>query len=134
MNLGIIGSRNFVKRSLVVDCLQKLKSRFGPTLVILSGGTDTGAELFAKKEALNFGLKYLEYNPSFTGYKMYSALPEEYYGKGFHPSHFHDRYRKLIIDSDRILFFLPKTGSLEKEIAAALKMCKKMNKSYLILK
>lgn len=124
-NIAIIGSRDYVRESKVASFVKKIRDQFGKTATILSGGNDIGAEKWVKKYSLELGLNYKEYNPSFTGQRMYSALEEEYYGKGFHPSHYYDRYRRMLNNADRLVVFLPESNKNEKEIEYALNLAKK---------
>ena len=64
---------------------------------------------------------------------MYSALNEEYYGKGFHPSHYYDRYRRMLDEADRIVVFLPNPNRVEKEIEYVLKLAEKKKISSIIV-
>ncbi len=132
-SIAIIGSKDYVRESKVASFVKRIRDQFGNTATILSGGTDQGAERWAKKYSLDFGLRYKEYNPSFTGHRMYSALNEEYYGKGFHPSHYYDRYRRMLDEADRIVVFLPNPNRVEKEIEYVLKLAEKKKISSIIV-
>lgn len=125
--IAIIGSKDYTISSKVAKFIQKIYQSFGPTATILSGGSDSGAEQLAKKYALEFNLPYKEYNPSFTGYRMHSALPETYYGKGFHPSHFFDRYKKMVESADKLIVFVPTGHELDRDLETAIKLAKKKN-------
>lgn len=132
-SIAIIGSEDYVKESKVALFIKKIKDQFGNTATILSGGNDNGAEKWVKKYSLDFGLRYKEFNPSFTGYRMYSALEEEYYGKGFHPSHYYDRYRRMVSESDRMIVFSPNPNRIEKELEYVLKLAKKAKINSIIV-
>ena len=80
MKLAIIGSRTCQKTKQVKELLFKAKQKFKEELIILSGGNDEGIEFEVKKYSVQFGIKYEEYNPSFTGKNEYSAMYDEYYG------------------------------------------------------
>lgn len=102
--IAIIGSKSCVdKTRQVKEFLFKVKSTYGSTATILSGGNESGVEKDVKKIALEFGLNYQEYNPSFTGKNSYSALSEDYYKKGFHPTHFQHRYDCLLSQAERLI-------------------------------
>ena len=102
--IAIIGSKSCVdKTRSIKEFLFKVKSTYGSTATILSGGNESGVEKDVKKIALEFGLKYEEYNPSFTGRNSYSALSEDYYKKGFHPTHFQHRYDCLLGQAERLI-------------------------------
>lgn len=112
MRISIIGSSNCIdKGKKVQDFLFKVKQQFGETATIFSGGNETGIEYEVKKYSLEFGLKYKEFNPSFTGQNLYSFLSEEYFGKGKHPSHYHHRYIELLKRTDRLVIGVDKDDS-----------------------
>jgi hypothetical protein len=64
----------------IQDVLTRLKQLNDPVTVLGQGGAE-GAPYMIKKYSLEFGLPYMEYNASYTGKNMYSAMPEVYYGK-----------------------------------------------------
>lgn len=101
--IAIIGSTTCFKTKEVKEFLFKVKTTFGKTATIISGGNSEGIERDVKKIAIEFELPYQEYNPSFTGKNLYSALSDEYYTKGFHPSHFSHRYECMLSKIDKLL-------------------------------
>lgn len=131
--IGIIGSKDYIRESNVAKFVKKIYDQFGRTATILSGGGDQGAERWVKKYTLEFSMNYKEYNPSFTGHRMYSAMDESYYGKGFHPSHFHDRYKHLIFEAERLVIFVEKTTKLEPDLEFAIKQAQKKNIPFIIV-
>jgi hypothetical protein len=131
--IAIIGSKDYVKESNVANFIKKIKNQFGPTATILSGGNDAGAETWVKKYSLELGFKFKEYNPSFTGYRMYSALKESYYGKGFHKSHFYDRYKRMIQEADKLVIFTDSNSKLHPDLEYAITEAKKKNISHVII-
>lgn len=131
--IAVIGSKDYVRESHVAGFINKIKNQFGPTATVLSGGNDTGTEAWVKKYSLELGLKFKEYNPSYTGYRMYSALNETYYGKGFHPSHFYDRYKRMLQEADKLIVFAHNNLKLEADLQYAIKEAKKKNISCIII-
>jgi len=131
--IAIIGSKDYVRESNIASFINKIKKQFGPTVTIISGGTDIGTEYWVKKYTLELGLKFKEYNPSYTGYRMHSALKESYYGKGFHPSHFYDRYKRMLQEADRLIVFAENYSNLEADLEYAIKLAKKKNISHIII-
>jgi len=101
--IGIIGSETCFKSKEVKEFLFKVKTTFGSTATIISGGNSTGIEKEVKKTAIEFSLPYQEFNPSFTGKNLYSALSDDYYKKGFHPTHFAHRYDCLLSKIDKLV-------------------------------
>lgn len=103
MKIAIIGPETFQKKKKVKELIFKIKKLY-PEAKITSGGNKSGIEYEVKKNALLFEMEYLEFNPSYTGYNLYSALNESYYGKGYHFTQELDRYRILVRQSDKIIF------------------------------
>lgn len=101
--IAIIGSKTCFKTKEVKEFIFKVKTTFGSTATIISGGNSEGIEREVKKFAIEFELPYQEYNPSFTGKNLYSALSDDYYTKGFHPSHFSHRYECMLFKIDKLL-------------------------------
>jgi len=132
-NIGIIGTETYHNQSEIIKIFQLIKRQFGPYVTILSGGNSTGVEHIAKKMALELNMSYKEFNPSYTGYKMYSAMDEQYYGKKYHMSHLSDRYKHLIYECDYLIIFIEKGNTLTFELSYAKKLAEKSNKKLLIL-
>lgn len=132
-NIGIIGTESYKNIIPIRDLFKKIKGNFGTHATILSGGNDTGVENIAKKLALELNLNYKEYNPSYTGHRINSALPREYYGKGYHYSHLMDRYKRLVISCDYLFIFIDKENSLTKELEYAQKYALKLKKKIKIM-
>jgi hypothetical protein len=114
--IAITGSADYVKESKVAKFIKKIYDTYGPTATILSGGEDRGPEYWSKKYCLEFGMKYKEYNPSYTGMRMYSALNESYYGKKYHISHIYDRYKRMLYDADKLVIFNSDNSSKESNV------------------
>jgi len=131
--IGIVGSKDYYSQRRVAEFLKKIHDQFGPTATIISGGNDTGAERWVKKYALEFGMAYKEYNPSFTGQRMYSAMGEKYFGKNFHPSHFYDRYKQLLFEVDKLVIFM-QGSALETDLDYIYKLAIKRKIPHVILR
>lgn len=108
--IGIIGGTDTNHTVKIKEFLFKVKKTFGNTASIFSGGNPTGIEYDVKKISLEFDLIYKEFNPSYTGHNMYSYLPESYFTKGKHVSHYMHRYEQMLFKIDRLL-----VGSSEKD-------------------
>lgn len=131
--IGLIGSPSFNNQTTIFNIFKKIKGKYGPYAEILSGGTNTGAEYLVKKIALELGFQYKEYNPSYTGMKIYSAMPREYYGKGYHFSHLTDRYKHLVNECAYIIVFLEKGINLPPELKYAIQYAQKNKKKLVII-
>ena len=83
MKVAIIGSRMYENTRKIKDTLFQLKQKFGDDLIIVSGGAKDGADKFARKYTLEFGIKYKEFNPAHTTKNLYSAMSDNYYNIHF---------------------------------------------------
>ena len=107
MKVAITGSRYYENVRKIKLTLFELKRKFGNDLTILSGGDKYGTDKFVKKYALEFGLRYLEYNPAHTPKNLYSAMSDNYYDKPYHVSQFHHRNTLLAKACDVMMLFIP---------------------------
>jgi hypothetical protein len=105
MKIALIGNTDWQNRRKIKDSLFQLKQKFGNDVLVLGAGGKEGANQMVRKYALELELPYKEYNPSFSGFNLYSAMSESYYGKSYHFSQLHHRM-KLIGDScDYMMIF-----------------------------
>jgi len=130
--IALIGNTGWQNRRKVQDTLQKLKSQFNDDLIIVGAGGNEGANSMVRKYTLEFGLRYEEYNPSFSGYNMYSAMPESYYGKPYHFSQLHHRM-KLIAQRCDYMMILNNESKLDLVLQTAYNNVKKLEKPVVIL-
>lgn len=130
--IGIIGPKTCYKTREVKDLIYKIKQTYGNTATIVSGGNETGIERDAKKFALQFELPYQEFNPSFTGHNLYSAMEEGYYTKGYHSSHFIHRYSEMLKRIDRLVIGY-EAGENFKLYASVQKLAEKMKIKTVLL-
>ena len=105
ITIGMIGPETCFKKTEAKELLFKIKQTYGSTATVFSGGNQEGVERDIRKYALEFGLKYKEFNPSFTGSNGYSFLPESYFKKNYHFSHFGHRYEEMLRRIDRLVVF-----------------------------
>ena len=103
MRIAVIGNKEWQNKRKVQKVLSELKDKFSQELIIVSGGGSEGANHMVKKFALEFGISYEEYNPSYTGRNLYSMLPESYYGKKYHFSQLFHRMRILAENCDYMI-------------------------------
>jgi hypothetical protein len=133
--VAVIGNTGWQNRRKIQETLQKLKSKFNDDLdellIVGAGGTE-GANSMIRKYALEFGLQYKEYNPSFSGYNMYSAMPESYYGKSYHFSQLHHRM-KLIAEQCDYMMILTNEEALDPVLKTAYTNVNKLKKPVVIL-
>ena len=116
----------------VKDTLFQLKQKFGDKLIIVSGGAKDGTDKFARKFALEFGIKYKEFNPAHTTKNLYSAMSDNYYNKPYHVSQFHHRNMLIARDCDVMMAFIPE-GCNSNGSISAIKNAKKLKKPVTII-
>ncbi len=132
IKIAIIGSRVYENKKKIRDMIFKLKNTFGANLEIISGGTQSGADKYAKKYALEFGVTYREFNPAHTSKNLYSVMPESYYGKPYHVSQLFHRNELLAKYCDRMIAFIDSTVK-SKGSHHAVSMAQKHNKPVVIV-
>ena len=132
MKVAVIGSRNYENIRKIKESLFQLKQKFRDKLIIISGGAQHGADKFARKYALEFGIKYKEFNPAHTVKNLYSAMSDDYYEKPYHVSQFHHRNMLIARDCDVMMAFIP-NGADSGGSMSAIKRAKKLNKKVTII-
>ena len=132
MKVAVVGSRDYQNIRKIKDTLFQLKQKFGDKLIIISGGAKHGADKFTRKYALEFGMRYREFNPAHTTKNLYSAMSDDYYEKPYHVSQFHHRNMLIARDCDVMIAFIgidnTSNGSM-----SAIKQAKKLNKPVTII-
>ena len=132
MKIGIIGSRKYEKKKNIKDFIFRIKEKYGEEVTIVSGGCKQGADKYAKKYALDFGLQYEEYPPAHQPHNLYCSLPANRYGKEYSIKHFFVRNKIIASVSDMVVAFIPEgiksNGSLD-----TIKQAKKQRKKVKII-
>ena len=127
--VGIVGSREYTNRRKIKEFVYKLKEKFGEDVEIISGGQKQGADGYAKKFALEFDMKYVEFPPRHYTYNQHCVLDESHYGKRYYPKNFLDRNKQIVEYSDYIVAFMiedKQTSGTMNTIETAQKMNKKV--------
>ena len=132
MKIAIVGSRIYENKRKIRDMIFKLKQTFGDKLEIVSGGAGAGADKYAKKYALELGVKYKEFNPAHTPRNLHSAMSDSYYNKPYHVSQFHHRNLLIARDCDVMIALIPK-GVDAKGSESAINAAKRLNKKVVVL-
>ena len=132
MKVALIGSREYENIRKIKNTLFQLKQKFKDSLIIISGGATNGADKYARKYALEFGIKYKEFNPAHTTKNLYSAMSDNYYEKTYHVSQFHHRNILIARDCDVMMAFIPK-GDTANGSLSAIKNAKKLKKPVTIV-
>ena len=131
-HVAILGNTNWQNRRKVQKTLTELKDRFGNEVIVLGAGGKEGANSMIRKYTLEFGLNYKEYNPSFSGYNLYSAMPKTYYGKQYHFSQLHHRM-KLLAQKCDYMIIMTNEETLDPVLKTAYNNIKKLNKPVVLL-
>ena len=130
-NVAVIGNKNWQNRRKVQETLRGLKNKFEDVVIIGAGGSD-GANSMIRKYALEFGMNYKEYNPSYSGYNLYSAMPKTYYGKSYHFSQLHHRM-KLIAQNCDYMIIMTNESTMDPFLKTAYSNINKQNKPGVLL-
>ena len=132
MKIGIVGSRKYENKRNIKDFIFSIKEKYGEEVTIVSGGCKQGADKYAKKYALDFGLQYEEYPPAHQPHNLYCSLPANRYGKEYSIKHFFVRNKIIASVSDMVVAFIPEgiksNGSLD-----TIKQAKKQGKKVKII-
>jgi hypothetical protein len=130
--VAVIGSTGWQNKRKIQQTLQELKKKFGNDLVVIGAGGAEGANHMVRKFSIEFAIEYKEFNPSFSGYNLYSAMPESYYGKSYHFSQLHHRM-KLIAQQCDYMMILTTENALDPVLKTAFTNVKKLEKPVVIL-
>jgi len=132
MRIAVIGNNEWQNKRKIQQVLTDLKQRFGNELIIIGAGGSEGANYMIRKFTLEFGIQYKEYNASYTGYNLYSALPESYYGKKYHFSQLLHRM-KILSENCDCLVIMNNEESLNPQLKTAYNKINKLNKPVTII-
>jgi len=132
MRIGVIGNKEWQNKRKIQQVLTDLKQRFSSNLIVVGGGGNERANFMIRKFALEFGIQYEEYNASYTGHNLYSALPESYYGKNYHFSQLLHRMRLLAENCD-YLVIMNNQKDLNPQLKTAYNKINKLNKPVTII-
>ena len=130
--IAIVGSRVYDNKVAIKDFIFKIKNNFGLDTEIVSGGQKDGADGFAKKYALEFGLKYVEFPPSHYNWNMHCKLPATKYNKPYYVSNYFKRNKQIPEYADYIVAFIHKNSKTNGAMHT-IKEAQKLNKKYIII-
>ena len=131
MKVAVIGNKDWQNKRKVQETLRRLKTQFDEVQVIGAGGSE-GANNMVRKYALEFGMNYKEYNPSYSGYNLYSAMPKTYYGKSYHFSQLHHRM-KLIAENCDYMIIMTNENKMDPVLKTAYSNVNKLKKPVVLL-
>ena len=130
--IGIVGARTYTNKRKIKEFVFKLKQKFGDGVEIISGGQPKGADGLAKKYALEFDLKYVEFPPSHYNHNMHCILPVGEYNKPYYVSNFFKRNKQIAEYSNIIVAFIP-TGVESRGTMDTVGHAKKLKKMVKII-
>ena len=108
IKVGIVGSRGYTNKKKIKDLVFEIKHKYGDEVEIVSGGQRDGADGYAKKFALEFNLKYVEFPPVHYNWNMHCKLPAGEYNKPYYVTNYFKRNKQIAEYSDIIVAFIPK--------------------------
>ena len=127
--VAIVGSRKYTNKQRIKEFIYKLKEDLEGGVEIVSGGQSQGADGFAKKFALEFDMRYVEFPPKHYTYNQHCVLDRKEYGKPYRVTNYFDRNKEIAEYSDYLVAFIPEgyksNGTLD-TISHAQKMKKKV--------
>ena len=107
IKIGIVGSRGYTNKKKIKDLVFEIKEKYGDEVEIVSGGQKDGADGLAKKYALEFNVKYVEFPPSHYNWNMHCKLSATEYNKPYYVSNYFNRNKQIAEYSDIIVAFIP---------------------------
>ncbi len=108
IKIGIVGSRRYTNKKKIKDLLFEIKEKYGSEVEIVSGGQKDGADGLAKKFALEFDMKYVEFPPAHYSWNMHCKLPATEYNKPYYVTNYFKRNKQIAEYSDIIVAFIQK--------------------------
>jgi hypothetical protein len=132
IKVAVIGNTNWQNKRKIQETLRMLKLKFPDGVTVVGAGGAEGANSFIRKYAIEFAMDYKEFNPSFSGYNLYSAMPESYYGKPYHFSQLHHRM-KLIAERCDYMMIMTQDETLDPVLKTAYNTVRKLEKPVVIL-
>ena len=128
---AIIGSREYTNKRKIQEFIFKLKEKYNGEIVIVSGRAKYGADKYAKRYALDFGLEYHEFPPYHEPYNMHCVLERFFYGKPYNVGNYHSRNKKLVEHSDMVIAFVP--TNVTNGTRSAIKYAEELEKKFVII-
>ena len=132
MRVAIVGSRQYANKRRIQEFIYKLKEKYGDELEIVSGGQKQGADGYAKKYALEFDIKYVEFPPAHYQYNQHCILESYNYSKPYAVWHYHNRNKEIAEYTNVMVAFIPE-NHISKGTESALKEVQKKDKKYVII-
>ena len=135
--VGLFGDITIENKKLVRDTVFELKKLFGTeNLVISTLWSKQGADKLVKKYSLEMGVTFKEFNPVYTPYTLYSAMPEYSYNQVWHPARDRMHLKPFISNNQSFIVFISKNNSTEKFTSTLdylIKQFTKKQKQYVLI-
>ena len=132
MKVAIVGSRKYTNRRKIQEFVFKLKQKWGDKLEVVSGGQKDGADGYAKKYSLEFGVNYSEFPPKHYQYNQHCVLESYNYGRKYATWHYHHRNKQKAEYCDVMVAFIPK-DMVSRGTESALHEATKRDKKIVII-
>jgi|TARA_Y100000034_G_scaffold48743_1_gene60289 predicted Rossmann fold nucleotide-binding protein DprA/Smf involved in DNA uptake len=130
--VGIVGSRRYLNKKKIKEFVFKLMEKFGDDVEIVSGGCKYGADKYAKKFALEFDMKYVEFPPLHESYNQHCILERDDYGKPYAVWNYFKRNKQIAEYSDYVVAFIPE-GIKSNGTMNTVEHATEMNKKVIII-
>jgi predicted Rossmann fold nucleotide-binding protein DprA/Smf involved in DNA uptake len=130
--VGIVGSRRYLNKKKIKEFVFKLMEKFGDDVEIVSGGCKYGADKYAKKFALEFDMKYVEFPPLHEAYNQHCILERDDYGKPYAVWNYFKRNKQIAEYSDYVVAFIPE-GIKSNGTMNTVEHATEMNKKVVII-
>ena len=132
IKIGIVGSRSYTNKQKIKDLIFEIKEKYGDEVEIVSGGQQNGADGYAKKFALEFGMNYVEFPPVHYSWNMHCKLPASQYDRPYYVTNYFKRNKQIAEYSDIIVAFIPE-GVKSNGALDTIKQAKKLDKKVKII-
>ncbi len=130
--IAIIGSRTYTNTRKIKDFVFNLKEKLGDNLEIVSGGAKQGADKYAKKFSLEFGIKYSEFPAYHEPHNQHCVLGAFRYNKQYNVGNYHRRNKDIVDYSDSVVAFVV-DNQVTNGTLSALRYAEKINKKSIII-
>lgn len=132
IRIGIVGSRNYQNSHKIKDFIWQSKQKFDNDLIIVSGGQKLGSDGYAKKYAIDFKIKYVEFPPRHYSYNQYCIFDYNYYNQKYQVYYYNQRNTSIVEYSNKLICFVSCEIEKSKGTFDTYKKAKKMNKTTVV--
>lgn len=135
MRIGIIGSNNYEKLSVIKDTIYLIHSKYNlNNIQVISRGNKSQSEETIKKLSIQYGISYKEFNAPHTSRNIYSVLPEKFYNLEYSPKNYFMRDGMFAKYVDKCICFATKQDlNIDKSIINCIGLLEKRGKQVTII-